>query len=74
MPVPPPVALAQATEALRPASVREPCWEPKWDGWRAVYAGGRLWSRRGTELTRYSVGVRSGATGFGAVLAESGCA
>ena len=53
MPVPPPVALAQATEALRPASVREPCWEPKWDGWRAAYVGGRLWSRRGTELTRY---------------------
>jgi ATP-dependent DNA ligase len=53
VPVPPPVALARATEALRPASVREPCWEPKWDGWRAAYVGGRLWSRRGTELTRY---------------------
>jgi len=53
VPVPPPVALAQATEALCPASVREPCWEPKWDGWRAVYAGGRLWLRRGAELTRY---------------------
>jgi ATP-dependent DNA ligase len=53
VPVPPPVALAQASEALRPAAVREPCWEPKFDGWRAVYAGGLLWSRRGSELTGY---------------------
>jgi ATP-dependent DNA ligase len=31
--------------------------EPKRDGWRAVLAGGRLWSRRGTDLTRYFSGV-----------------
>lgn len=53
LPIPPPVALAQATQTLRPGGVREVCWEPKWDGWRAVYAGGRLWSRRGSDLTGY---------------------
>jgi len=47
------VALARVTDQLRPAGVREPLWQQKWDGWRAVWAGQRLWSRRGTALTRY---------------------
>lgn len=51
--LPPPVALARPSETLRPRGVREPVFEPKFDGWRAVYAAGRLWSRHGTELTRY---------------------
>lgn len=50
--VPAPVALARSVETLRPLGVREPVWEPKWDGYRALHANGRLMSRRGTDLTR----------------------
>lgn len=51
--LPPPVALARAVESLNEATVADPVFEPKWDGWRAVACGGRVWSRRGVELTRY---------------------
>jgi ATP-dependent DNA ligase len=53
VPVPPPLALARATDVLHPRGVRQACWEPKFDGWRVAYAAGRLWSRHGTDLTRY---------------------
>lgn len=49
--LPAPVALARTVETLRPLGVREPVWEPKWDGYRALTALGRLVSRRGTDLT-----------------------
>ena len=52
-PIPPPLALARITGTLLPAGVREPGFEPKFDGWRACYGGGRLWSRRGTDLSGY---------------------
>jgi ATP-dependent DNA ligase len=52
-PVPPPVALTRPADALRPPGMRSPVWEPKWDGWRAVWADGRLWSRHGKDLSRY---------------------
>jgi ATP-dependent DNA ligase len=52
-PIPPPLALARGTGTLHPAGVPEPGFEPKFDGWRACYAGGRLWSRRGTDLSGY---------------------
>lgn len=51
--MPPPLALARSTDVLRPAGVLDPLWSAKWDGWRAVWGGGRLWGRRGTDLTRY---------------------
>src|SRR3954469_16527753 len=51
--MPPPLALTRATETLSPAGVRAPVFEMKWDGYRAAVAGGRIWSRRGTELTRF---------------------
>jgi ATP-dependent DNA ligase len=38
---------------LHPGGVREPGFEPKFDGWRACYGAGRLWSRRGTDLSGY---------------------
>ena len=50
--LPPPLALARSTDTLTPVGVREPRFEMKWDGYRAAAAGGRLWSRRGTDLTR----------------------
>lgn len=53
IPLPPPVALARAVDSLDDVPVTDPVFEPKWDGWRAVVAGGRVWSRRGTDLTRY---------------------
>ena len=46
------VALARSVDTLTPVGVREPVWEPKWDGYRALYADGRLYSRNGTNLTR----------------------
>ncbi len=39
--MPPPLALARATDVLRPVGVVDPLWSPKWDGWRA------LWVRAG---------------------------
>lgn len=51
--VPPPVALARAVDSLEDATAADPVFEPKWDGWRAVTCGGRVWSRRGVDLTRY---------------------
>jgi ATP-dependent DNA ligase len=38
---------------LHPGGVREPGFEPKFDGWRACYGGGKLWSRRGSDLSGY---------------------
>ena len=52
LPVPPPVALARLTDNLTPPGVREYRAEPKFDGYRAVWADGRLYSRRATDLTR----------------------
>ena len=51
--LPAPVALTRATDSLTPPGVREPVWEPKWDGYRCTTAAGRLYSRRGTNLTHY---------------------
>src|SRR5664279_4217601 len=48
-----PFALARVTDTIEagiPAGRRR--WEAKWDGWRAQYERGRLWSRRGSDLTR----------------------
>ena len=50
--LPVPVALARQVDELTPVGSHSPRWEPKWDGWRAVTAGGRLFSRNGTDLTR----------------------
>ena len=52
--LPAPVALAKLVDSLDAVPhMREPVFEPKWDGYRALAAGGRLYSRRGTDLTRY---------------------
>lgn len=51
--LPVPVALARLTDTFTPVGVKSPVWEPKWDGYRALAGGGRLFSRRGTNLTRY---------------------
>lgn len=48
--LPAPVALAKLVDTLTPPGPRNPVWEPKWDGYRALYGGGRLYSRRGTDL------------------------
>ena len=37
--------------SLTPRGAKTPIWEPKWDGYRALYGDGRLFSRRGTNLT-----------------------
>lgn len=50
--LPVPVALARQVESLPPAGSRPVVYEPKWDGYRALTAGGRLFSRNGTDLTR----------------------
>ena len=49
--LPAPVALARPVESLTPPGVRDPVWQPKWDGYRATTAAGRLYSRNGTNLT-----------------------
>lgn len=49
--LPAPVALARLTDTLTPPGVPDPVWEPKWDGYRALSSAGRLYSRRGTDLT-----------------------
>ena len=51
VPVPAPVALARLTDTLTPPGGRELVWEPKWDGYRVTCARGRLYSRRGTNLS-----------------------
>lgn len=51
--LPAPVALARLVDTITPMGVAEPVWEPKWDGYRALVAGGRIWSRRGTNLNPY---------------------
>ena len=45
--------MARLAETLTPAGVRQPRFEPKWDGYRALVAGGRIWSRSGTDLSRH---------------------
>jgi hypothetical protein len=62
----PPVALAlaKAVESIpRADALPGGClYEPKWDGFRVCMVVGTdgisLWSRRGKDLTRYSVGVK----------------
>lgn len=51
--LPAPLALAKLVESITPLGPADPVWEPKWDGYRALVAGGRLWSRRGTNLLPY---------------------
>ncbi|PZS24201.1 MAG: ATP-dependent DNA ligase [Pseudonocardiales bacterium] len=51
--MPPPVALARTATALPPRGVPMARFEPKFDGFRAVWGAGRLWSRRGTDLSIY---------------------
>ena len=46
-----PVALARPVDELTPAGARDLVWEPKWDGYRVLVAGGRIYSRNGTNLT-----------------------
>jgi ATP-dependent DNA ligase len=46
-----PVALARPIGELTPSGVRDPLWEPKWDGYRALVGAGRIFSRNGTNLT-----------------------
>src|SRR6478735_3465204 len=46
-----PVALARPVDEFPPAGVRDLVWEPKWDGYRVLVAGGRIYSRHGTNLT-----------------------
>src|SRR5689334_2361914 len=64
--IPPPVALARSASRLDGVRVPEFRAESKWDGWRAVYAGGRLWSRHGTDLTGYFHDVVAAVTAHGA--------
>ena len=45
------VALARPVGSLTPAGVKDPVWEPKWDGYRALTGAGKLYSRNGTNLT-----------------------
>ena len=51
IPLPAPVALARLSDTMTPPGLRQLLWEPKWDGYRAIVSGGRLWSRSGTNLT-----------------------
>ena len=46
-----PVALARLVDDLVPSGARDLVWEPKWDGYRALVGGGRIYSRNGTNLT-----------------------
>ena len=46
-----PVALARRVDDLTPAGAGDLVWEPKWDGYRALVGGGRIFSRNGTNLT-----------------------
>ena len=51
MPMPAPVALARLVDTLTPPGAKTPIYQPKWDGYRALYSAGRLYSRNGTDLT-----------------------
>jgi ATP-dependent DNA ligase len=51
VPFPAPAALARLVDSLTPTSTRPLYYQPKWDGWRAQYSDGRLYSRNGTNLT-----------------------
>ncbi|MGO4603651.1 hypothetical protein AB4030_17060 [Terrabacter sp. 2YAF2] len=46
-----PVALARRVDELVPSKTADLVWEPKWDGYRALVGGGRIYSRNGTNLT-----------------------
>lgn len=46
-----PVALARRVDDLIPAGAKDLVWEPKWDGYRVLVSGGRIYSRNGTNLT-----------------------
>ncbi|WP_076259475.1 hypothetical protein [Intrasporangium flavum] len=46
-----PVALARPIGDLTPSEVKNLVWEPKWDGYRALVGGGKIFSRNGTNLT-----------------------
>lgn len=46
-----PVALARPVDDLTPSGVKDLRWEPKWDGYRALVGGGKIFSRNGTNLT-----------------------
>lgn len=46
-----PVALARRVDELTPSGAKDLVWEPKWDGYRALVGGGRIYSRNGTILT-----------------------
>jgi len=52
VPMPAPVALARLVDSLTPPGGSALIFEPKWDGWRAQYSRGVLYSRNGTNLTR----------------------
>jgi hypothetical protein len=49
--LPAPVALARLVDSLTPPGAKAYVYQPKWDGYRALYAAGRLYSRNGTNLT-----------------------
>ena len=51
VPLPAPVALARLVDSLTLPGAKAPIYQPKWDGYRAVYSAGRLYSRNGTNLT-----------------------
>lgn len=46
-----PVALARRVDDLIPDGATDLVWEPKWDGYRVLVSSGRIYSRRGTNLT-----------------------
>ena len=49
--MPAPVALARLVDTMIPPGAKTPIYQPKWDGYRALYSAGRLDSRNGTDLT-----------------------
>jgi ATP-dependent DNA ligase len=51
VPMPAPVALARLVDTMTPPGAKTPIYQPKWDGYRALYSAGRLFSRNGTNLT-----------------------
>jgi ATP-dependent DNA ligase len=48
--MPAPVALARLVDSLTPPGAKAYVYQPKWDGYRALYSAGRLYSRNGTNL------------------------
>ena len=51
VPLPAPVALARLVDSLTSPGAKAYVYQPKWDGYRALYSAGRLYSRNGTNLT-----------------------